>query len=205
MRKLAIAVVALAGTAWAGSAAAVPMTYTITGLGSGSLNGIDFSDENFTITMVGDTANLVNEGFGTNVVDPLTSASIDIDDVGDLTFSQATRMGATPTEAFFSHATNSGTDILDFHVPNPVDFATAFGPISVTNPFTSQFAGIPTSGGSLSVNFAEDLQFSSADGAPVATSGAPEPESWALMLLGFGGLGALLRARRGRRPAQAAV
>ena len=32
-------------------------------------------------------------------------------------------------------------------------------------------------------------------------AGVPEPASWALMLTGFGGLGAMLRARR--RPAAA--
>ena len=32
--------------------------------------------------------------------------------------------------------------------------------------------------------------------APVLLGGVPEPASWALMMIGFGGLGALLRRRR---------
>jgi hypothetical protein len=35
------------------------------------------------------------------------------------------------------------------------------------------------------------------DNASFSTSAVPEPASWAMMLLGFGGLGALLRRRRG--------
>jgi hypothetical protein len=36
------------------------------------------------------------------------------------------------------------------------------------------------------------------DGAPITFSAAPEPSSWAIMLLGFGGAGAVLRRRRAR-------
>jgi hypothetical protein len=41
-------------------------------------------------------------------------------------------------------------------------------------------------------------------GTVLISSGAPEPSAWALMLLGFGGLGGALRARR-RRDGRAAV
>ena len=34
------------------------------------------------------------------------------------------------------------------------------------------------------------------NGAPVTGGGAPEPATWGLMLMGFGGLGAMLRRRR---------
>lgn len=36
------------------------------------------------------------------------------------------------------------------------------------------------------------------DNFSISAGGVPEPASWALMLIGFGGLGAALRARRGR-------
>ncbi|THD67295.1 PEPxxWA-CTERM sorting domain-containing protein [Phenylobacterium sp.] len=44
------------------------------------------------------------------------------------------------------------------------------------------------------------------DGAPLSFSlapGVPEPQAWALMLLGFGGAGGVLRSRRRRRTATA--
>jgi hypothetical protein len=39
------------------------------------------------------------------------------------------------------------------------------------------------------------VKFQLTDGF-VQMTGTPEPESWALMILGFGGIGAMLRGRR---------
>ena len=54
---------------------------------------------------------------------------------------------------------------------------------------------LPTGFGLTSMTF---NQIHGTDGAILAgvTLGVPEPSTWAMMLLGFGGLGALLRRRR---------
>ncbi|HLZ73860.1 PEPxxWA-CTERM sorting domain-containing protein [Phenylobacterium sp.] len=58
---------------------------------------------------------------------------------------------------------------------------------SVTDPTTIHFDAI-TPG----------LDLTTASGHDYGLAGVPEPDAWALLLVGFGGLGAALRARRGR-------
>jgi hypothetical protein len=42
----------------------------------------------------------------------------------------------------------------------------------------------------------ENWTFASQDIVPIGGGGVPEPSTWAMMLVGFGGLGAVLRRRR---------
>ena len=64
------------------------------------------------------------------------------------------------------------------------------GTAGITGPVTFEFAynsfGVP----------AKDFVIDRVYFAPTADVGVPEPAAWAMMLVGFGGLGAVLRRRR---------
>jgi hypothetical protein len=81
----------------------------------------------------------------------------------------------------------------------PVDFAGLLF-TGVTNPFYNVFAN--GGGGSLGISFADGSVYNQ-DNSIVGTltvtavsGGVPEPATWAVMMLGFGGMGAVLRSRR---------
>jgi hypothetical protein len=68
------------------------------------------------------------------------------------------------------------------------------------NPWTSYSSTLNLAAGAYQIRFAEtDNQFffqMGVDNVSVTTAGVPEPAAWAMMLVGFGGLGALARRRR---------
>jgi hypothetical protein len=83
------------------------------------------------------------------------------------------------------------------------DNSTVVTAFTVTNTFEDpyQFGVLPGTFDDLksvtfTINYGESGGVSQFDNLDVTSTGVPEPESWALMLLGFGGLGAVLRARR---------
>lgn len=189
-----MAVAALTGAAWAAAAAATPMTYTITGEASGSLNGVDFSTTDYTITMLGDTSHLSG-----NLLDPLTSTSVDIDGVGDVTLDATTALGVTGRGVGFLEPVGGVADLTDFTLSTAVNLSAPFGPVAGAPFFQQQFNNVASSGGLLTLTHGPgSIEFSGA--VTVASPGVPEPASWALLLVGFGGLGAVLRRQRAQRP-----
>lgn len=79
--------------------------------------------------------------------------------------------------------------------------------ISFYNPETLFLPGY-SGGASTSYMAGEALDFGTStgfrlEGAPTTVTGVPEPATWGLMIVGFGGTGALLRRRRGRAAALA--
>lgn len=77
------------------------------------------------------------------------------------------------------------------------DFSQTFGPLASSTPFTTQTISFTTSTAGHLV-FSEvgpsDQQGNLLDN--VGLTAVPEPATWAMMLMGFGGIGALLRNRR---------
>jgi hypothetical protein len=107
--------------------------------------------------------------------------------------------------------TTSFRGVIDDHT---VDITLTFGPGDVNPGTWSSFNPQPdppgdVMGGAFQFVGREDpdMNFTiSIDGDPLSFTlepGVPEPETWALMILGFGGAGAALRSRRQRRTAAA--
>lgn len=190
---LAASALLLALTLTPTAASAAVNVYTITGTGSGTLGSSIFTDAAFTFTLTGDTSNL-----SSNIIDPLTTADVNIAGLGTVTIGIPTRLGATNTVVFFSRSDSiGGSDLFDFVIGGPVDLASAFSPVTGTQVFAlNQFNNIATSGANLTFTSSSNVLFSSSLGAIAAV---PEPGTWSMMLLGFGAIGAPARIRQRRR------
>ncbi len=105
--------------------------------------------------------------------------------------------------------TLSGSDIFGFDGDGQVGYSGGgnYGPTGYEGPGTSfsvadadhgrvSFTTPIASGGT--AWFALESNLATAGGAPITVSGTPEPESWALLLVGFGAVGATLRRRSPR-------
>ncbi len=170
------------------SAFAAVTQYQITGTGSGSFNGVNFNDQAFTFTLVGNTDNIVSNNNYT-AIDALDSATLSIQGLGSTSLALATRLGIAKSGAtFFSRSGSSGLDLFDFYTS--LDYKTA-----LTSNFTTtgtgifalnQFQNVASTGGLVSFNSSSNVTFSS-------VAAVPEPETYALMGVGLLGL---LAARR---------
>ena len=184
------------------SAHAASAIYTVTGTADGSLNGVAFNDAAFAFTLHGDTAHLSDDG-SVQKVDPLDLADVTIQGFSAVTLNIPTSLSR------LSNGTETALDgIIGGNLRNlllwttkvPVDFGHSFAPVgsNIVEIIGNTF---DTTGGALTFTGASFF-----DGQnPITISGVvrgdvgggvPEPAAWALMLLGFGGLGAVLRGRR---------
>ena len=176
-----------------GRAAAV--TYTLETIGSGTLDGVAYTDASVVLTMHNDT---------TNVVSGPPESGFTFSNTGTLTVS----VGGGPLETF----TDPGTDVFvdqslgtlgpavgfDGGFDNLAigtlseafihyDLKTSIGPVSgsVLSNFGLPF---PTSSGPFVIDSSGDTTFT-AEVAEVV----PEPSSWMLLAIGFAGLGLVRR------------
>ena len=195
-RKSVIAALALVASVMAAMSVLVMpahasvLTVDITGSGSGFLGGF-FTDAPFDFHLVGTTS-------GGNAVD-LTTATLTVNS-STVSFSNPTQIGLNfiPDFAFFRQTAGPNLIQLTF---SPADFLAlqnTSGPFSFTSTHqiaTSDFHGIPTSGGELGFTaFTTDVTLAGTD----VQTGVPELSTWAMMLIGFGGIG-FVAYRRSRR------
>lgn len=172
---------------------ATTAVYTITGSGTGQLDGADWRGD-FTITLTGNLADFYPDP-GADILDPLVSAVVDVPSASGLVIVEATRLGLNYSNlaVFFSRSAflNSGLDLFDFYIGAPVNLSASFGPVTGTGVFAlNQFVDVPTSGGLLTFLSSGDVQFSG------VVARIPEPGAWALMIAGFGLVGLAARRRK---------
>jgi hypothetical protein len=193
--NLMAAAAACAAVALSVSAAqAATVTYTLSGVWDGSFNGQSIDGKAFAFTMVGDTDLITTVG-NAEFLDTLSSQTLTIDGLGPFTVTNPLRL---------VHVTDTGVTYLNQLTPNlrqVFGWQTAGSPVSLLASFAAVGSTItentsdiiPTTGGPLVFDLkvgGPQLVFS----AVVAS--VPEPASWTMMTLGFGGLGAMLRRRR---------
>lgn len=180
-------------------AQAQTITCKLTGIGSGTLNGVEFWSEDFTITTVGDISTrtvLINNGiyFIDNTVTSIEFKSLDF-----CTF-------ATPTRTFcnagngavgLSRGSGSCSDLFDiFDIPGAQNWnmLISFGPANAVRGQLTQwnpvFGPINTSRGVL--EFKDSINIPSTFAAQVV----PEPCSIFAILTGVAGLGTFTIRRR---------
>jgi hypothetical protein len=210
IRSLLIAGAALAFVSTAASAAIVTETFTGTASGLdtygffGAANTALDSNTAFTATYVFDTSN-VGAGFGPGsqdiyggtgypLPDPLISATVAIN---GHTFSSngfwSSELAVKYFSAFDAYAfagTASGrffyTSIISTNLNAP-------SPSSVNSPFSYSYQTGDLNNGTF-VFDGEHLDLSSTTVSLAAA--APEPSTWAMMILGFAGIGAMAYRRR---------
>jgi PEP-CTERM motif len=194
---IATALISISVTLMQPAEAAI-VQFDITGNGSGVLSGTSFSG-NFDIQLIGDNSTVSINTSGNHIIDPLISASV-TSSFGTVSLSIPTRLGLNNVAIFFGNA-GIGFDLFDFQLSiadaAAFNFQPGYGPVPGTNVFAlNQFVNVPTSGGLLSLNQSSDVLFSSQN----ITAGVPEPSTWAMMILGFAGIG-FMAYRRKTKPA----
>lgn len=193
-RAVYSAVAAAAMLAMGSAAQAVEIHYTHTGFGSGTLGGTAFgavAPVAFTITAVGDTANIASCG-GACLSNDNLSASISIAGVGSFDFITATRYFSNVGIVGFSRA-DFGVDLYNGPALAAWDMTSSVGPIVGTGELMQWGSGdgvIDTSGGVLTFsNGFSDATFTAAV--------VPEPST--VLLMGAGLFGLLAWSRRSAR------
>lgn len=177
------ALVSSAGMAHAGT-----ITYTISALLAGSLNGVSFHDDPSTLTMTADTSGVTGgAGFFTIV----GTVQLNVSGIGSGTFTDV--MEVFDNQSFpavgFGDATLS---MSVFDVIDPAfatyDLTTAIGPITNT-PFANWGQSFPTTAGAFIITDSNN---------PTFTAVTPEPMSFGLLGLGLAAIAGAARLRRQR-------
>lgn len=193
-----------------GSAHASVITYELTGTASYTLGGVAHSGL-IDITGVGDTAGVVSQPRPGGKILELNGTATGLDAAPFAISISLTGVGAfdvvgtgyvfdllNGTESFAGFGGAANTDFLYVRsaLLSSYDLASALTPITV-NWIDPGGSGVLTTGGQLQFASISNAQFSArVDRAAGPAGAAPEPATWAMMLLGFSGLGAALRTAR---------
>ena len=193
MRLVAIVIM----MAVSGNVFADTITITQTAIDSGQIGGIRFSNTSFTITSVGQTANLYFYGQAYEFTND--SVSISIDGIGSYQLTAPTTFTGVNVEDGTSILTTPGPDLLDAYYSNDAfvgwDLLTSIGPVAgqaIIWGSAWQQERVETTGG--------PLYFNVVMGVPTTFQAVvtPSPEPSTLVLLGIGAVSLLGYAWRRR-------
>lgn len=167
-----------------------PIVYTISGNGSGSLNGVSFVNADYSFQLTADTGDMSAQPPPSEfeIITSLHSVTFTIENVGSGTLLPQTEFGQFHAQVLFGLGP-FGDDLIDFYLPSHIDMTQNHGPLTGTGVYDlGDFFNIGTTAGGLTLSQSSDVTFSS-------STAVPEPASWALMLAGFGLVGSVLRKR----------
>ncbi len=171
--------------------AAGPITYTMTGDLSGTLDGTPFLDKAFTFVLDGNTADITT--FASVVlVDEASSTSISIAGFTTADFTEPVEAAVDPlvgVAGIINLPDTAGITIGNTGF-EPWNLATSLGPLEETGAPFAAVGTFTTSLGTLVISGAENVSFSA------STAAVPEPASVGLVALSL--LGIALRRRWAR-------
>ncbi len=183
------------------SAAAQNITYTFTGVGSGTLGAQSFASTGFSFSVTVPTASVDPAAFGVgtpgvkNLVMNFT-----INTVGSGTVSGAYVFN-NKSAGVVGFGNTAKSDLINLRgLPGMAtyDLVTAYGPQTATgsNLFFSQFINLATSAGALTMSSVATATFAATTGTPSDPGVIPEPSTYALLGTGLIALGGIARRRR---------
>ena len=208
MKRLATTVVAAATVALIGSAAplqASPITYSISGVGSGLFDGATFTNDLVTFTLTGDTDNITTLAPGV-IMNPGTSMTADVEGLGQDDITGPSFAAFTP-DFFDSGAgvavlvAQEGADVgpLAILSTDPAFLAYTLSAATSFGPITGVGAGSTPDGSAVFDTSRGSFQWSSVPTTSTFTARTvPEPSSFAMLGLGVATLFGLGFARRQR-------
>jgi hypothetical protein len=183
------------------SAFAAPITYTLSGTGSGTVGAATFSNAAYTISVVGDTTAITGGPTFSNVV----TGTMTIAGIGTATITEPIRVFNNQTNSAFGFG-RPGGDLLDVSDPAFATYAlaTSLGPIPGLTPFAlNQFSLLASSLGAITMPTSGPVTFQATTGAappPAVSTPVPTLSEYGLLLLVLlTGTMAMLRLRSRRR------
>jgi len=121
------------------------------------------------------------------------SGSFDLQNNATTNFVTASSLGGSyPT----GWTTNAGNTILTYSETYDLQGASGDLPVALTSQLNCSDGEACDYSAKIGVSGPQGFSYSSASGVFLTAGGVPEPATWATMLVGFGGLGAVMRRRR---------